>query len=97
MNEPRRGLTGSKQNMQSCYLTHSRIKRGNNKLPSVTKALQKVAKSRRVFLQWIPVHCGISANEGADELAKEGAHGNQSINSISYIKAIMKPKEQDSV
>ena len=39
--------------------------------------LSKLIESRRVVLQWIPAHCGISGNEKADELAKRGANMQQ--------------------
>ena len=56
----------------------------NNKLPSLTEALQEVARGRRVVLQWIPAHCGVPGNEQADRLAKEGAGQEQPNNSVSY-------------
>ena len=39
--------------------------------------LSKLIEGRRVVLQWIPAHCGISGNEKADELAKRGANMQQ--------------------
>ena len=39
--------------------------------------LSKLIESRRVVLQWIPAHYGISDNEKADELAKRGANMQQ--------------------
>ena len=39
--------------------------------------LSKLIENRRVVLQWIPAHCGISSNEKADELAKRGANMQQ--------------------
>ena len=39
--------------------------------------LSKLIESRRVVLQWIPAHCGISGNEKADELAKRGVNMQQ--------------------
>ena len=41
--------------------------------------LSKIIKSRRVVLQWIPAHCGISGIEKANELAKRGAKMQQEI------------------
>ena len=31
----------------------------NNKLPSLSKVVQGIAKIRRVGLQWVPAHCAI--------------------------------------
>ena len=56
----------------------------NHKLPNPTKALQQVAATRRAVLQWIPAHCGISGNEQAGTLAKEGARGEQHANNVSF-------------
>ena len=56
----------------------------NHKLPSLAKALQQVAATRRAVLQWIPAHCGISGNEQADILAKEGARGEKHSNNVSF-------------
>ena len=39
--------------------------------------LSKLLESRRVVIQWIPAHCGISGNEKANELAKRGANMQQ--------------------
>ena len=39
--------------------------------------LSKLIESRRVVLQWIPAHCGISGNEKTDEFAKRGANMRQ--------------------
>ena len=43
----------------------------------------KLIESRRVVQQWIPVHCGISGNEKADELAKRKANIQQENLSIT--------------
>ncbi|KAK7092498.1 hypothetical protein V1264_008235 [Littorina saxatilis] len=70
----------------------------NDKLPQLAKALQMVRQTRRFVLQWIPAHCGISGNERADGLAKEGAVEDQPENSVSFseqktiIKALMRPR-----
>ena len=70
----------------------------NDKLPQLTRALQKVRQTRRVVLQWIPAHCGVPGNERADDLAKEGATEDQQENSVrlreqkTIIKALMRPR-----
>ena len=72
----------------------------NHKLPNLDKALQQVAATRRTVLQWIPAHCGISGNEQADFLAKEGARGEQHANNVSFseknilIRALKMPRSQ---
>ena len=55
-----------------------------NKLPRLMEKLQKVVKTRRVVLQWVPAHCGIPGNETADELAKQGAREEQPDNRVSF-------------
>ena len=71
----------------------------NHKLPNLTKALQQVAAIRRAVLQWTQAHCGISRNEQADILAKEGAR-EQHANNVSFsekktlIRALKMPKSQ---
>ena len=72
----------------------------NDKLPHLTEALQEVSRTRRAILQWIPAHCGIPGNEGADELAKQGAQEDQPANSVSYsekrsiIKSLHRPRQE---
>ena len=56
----------------------------SHKFQNLTKALQQVAATRRADLQWIPAHCGISGNEQADMLAKEGARREQHANNVSF-------------
>ena len=63
-------------------------------LVRVMKTLQEVAETRRVAIQWIPAHCGISGNEMADQLAKLEAR-EQHINSVSFAKK--KTHHQDKI
>ena len=68
----------------------------NHKLLNLAKALQQVAAARRAVLQWIPVHCGISGNEQADSLAKEGARGEQHANNVSFSEKKTHQSTQDA-
>ena len=54
--------------------------------------LSMLLENRRVVLQWIPAHCGISGNEKAVELAKRGANMQQENLPITIMqkKRIMK-------
>ena len=49
-----------------------------------TAQLLFLAATRRAVLQWVPAHCGISGNEQADILAKEGARGEQHAANVSF-------------
>ncbi|XP_070176142.1 uncharacterized protein [Littorina saxatilis] len=46
-----------------------------------------LARKSTVVLQWIPAHCGISGNEKADELAKNGSKMEQPNHCLSYREA----------
>ena len=61
-------------------------------------AIREICTDRRVAVQWIPAHCGISGNEQADRLAKTGAQSEQPNTVPSYqekktmIKSLLKPR-----
>ena len=46
--------------------------------------IKKAGGNRRIFLQWIPAHCGIPGNELADQLAKSGARMDQPDVDLTY-------------
>ena len=52
--------------------------------PKPGQALQQVAATRRAVLQWIPAYCGLSGNEQADILTKEGSREKQHNNNVSF-------------
>ncbi|KAK7110703.1 hypothetical protein V1264_014534 [Littorina saxatilis] len=70
------------------------------KLPHLMEKLHNVEQQRRVVLQWLPAHCGIRGNERADKLAKLGAQGDQTDNTVSFmekktlIKAVFRPQKR---
>ena len=67
--------------------------------PKPGQSPQRVAAARRAVLQCSSAYCGISGNEQAVTLAKEGAGGEQH-NNVSFrekktlIRALMMPKSQ---
>ena len=46
------------------------------------KQLNKLSKKRKIVLQWIPSHSGITGNKTADQLAKEGSKLSQPLSTI---------------
>lgn len=51
--------------------------RKSNDLNDVLSSLALLSKYHTVVLQWIPSHCGVTGNEKADNLAKEGSMQSQ--------------------
>ncbi|XP_052253046.1 uncharacterized protein LOC127859587 [Dreissena polymorpha] len=75
----------------------------NNTSPKLAKLMTRLSNNHNIALQWIPAHCGVSGNEEADQLAKQGAKTEQPNTQVSYrekvtiIKAITRPQqEQDA-
>lgn len=67
----------------------------DKELNDLLSALASLGRAHDVFLQWIPSHCGISGNEAADTLAKEGSTKDQTDRTTSYQEArtIIKAKQ----
>ena len=53
-------------------------------LQDIKQELHNLSSKTTVVLQWIPSHCGISGNEEADRLSKEGSKMEQSEHPSSY-------------
>ncbi|XP_052280746.1 uncharacterized protein LOC127878267 [Dreissena polymorpha] len=75
----------------------------NNTSPKLAKLMTRLSNNLNIALQWIPAHCGVSGNEEADQLAKQGANTEQPNTQVTYrekvsiIKAITRPQqEQDA-
>ena len=69
----------------------------NKELNRLRQALVTLSSTvQQVVLQWLPAHCGISGNERADTLAKEGAQQEQTDNRVSFeeIKTIIKAHQK---
>ncbi|KAK7108155.1 hypothetical protein V1264_015944 [Littorina saxatilis] len=56
-------------------------------LEELKHQISTLARKSTVVLQWIPAHCGISGNEKADELAKNGSKMEQPNHCQSYREA----------
>ena len=70
----------------------------NKTIRETINELKLLQQRTTLILQWIPSHCGISGNEEADKLSKEGSKLEQPNNPIDYdevktmIKATIKNK-----
>ena len=53
-------------------------------MTDLRRALKNLSEKSATVLQWIPAHCGITGNENADRLAKEGGKQAQHLPSQSY-------------
>jgi ribonuclease HI len=56
-------------------------------------SLLKLTQNSRVVIQWIPAHCGISGNDKADLLAKDGSQQQQESPCTYYNEAKMLLKQ----
>ena len=67
----------------------------DTELNDLSTALASLCRRHAVTLQWIPSHCNLPGNEGADSLAKEGTTKQQVDRSTSYleVKTILKAKQ----
>ena len=65
-------------------------------LKQLIGSINTLAQTTKIFLQWIPAHTGISGNEMADRLAKEGSADEQPPSHLSYqeAKTLIKNKQK---
>ena len=59
----------------------------NKIMTDLRKELTGLNPRTTLAIQWIPSHCGVSGNEEADKLSKEGSKQKQPVNPVSYSEA----------
>jgi hypothetical protein len=68
----------------------------DNAVKELIGSINTLALTTKTVLQWIPAHAGISGNEMADRLAKEGSAKEQPSSHLSYqeAKTLIKNKQK---
>jgi len=60
--------------------------KGDKILQKIKTNIQALSSKSTVIMQWIPSHCGISGNEEADRLSKNGSKMEQTMPPLSYVE-----------
>ena len=60
---------------------------GDQIFSNIRQELSLLKNKTSVTLQWIPSHCGVGGNKGADQLSKMGSKLEQSAHPMSYSEA----------